>query len=144
MLEWWYQAQLWFGVAAGLLLVLMGLIGRRPSGFSLALVAGSEFGLVVQLIASITLVILGERAKLEIAKVAAALRAAGVRTDLAYGDRGVKNAMRAADRSGARVALVAGDRDIEAGTVGVKDLSTGDQVDVAIGSVVGEVVSRLT
>jgi histidyl-tRNA synthetase len=52
--------------------------------------------------------------------------------------------MRAADRSGARIALVAGDRDIEAGTVGVKDLSTGDQVDVAIGSVVGEVVSRLT
>ena len=65
MLEWWYQAQLWFGVAAGLLLVLMGLIGRKPSGFSLALVAGSEFGLVMQLIASITLVILGERAKLD-------------------------------------------------------------------------------
>ena len=64
--------------------------------------------------------------------------------DLAYGDRGIKGAMRAADRSGARIALVAGDRDIEAGTVGVKDLSTGDQVDVAIGSVVGEVVSRLT
>jgi hypothetical protein len=65
MLEWWYQAQLWFGVIAGLLLVLMGLIGRKPSGFSLALVAGSEFGLTMQLIASITVVILGERAKLD-------------------------------------------------------------------------------
>ncbi|MEN9954300.1 MAG: hypothetical protein RL028_902 [Actinomycetota bacterium] len=65
MLEWWYQAQLWFGVSAGLLLVVMGLIGRKPSGFSLALVAGSEFGLLMQLIASITLVILGERAKLD-------------------------------------------------------------------------------
>jgi len=86
---------------------------------------------------------LGERAKLEIAKVAAALRAAGVRTDLAYGDRGVKGAMRAADRSGARVALVAGDRDIEAGTLGVKDLSTGDQIDVALNDVVAEVVSKL-
>jgi hypothetical protein len=48
-----------------LLLVVMGLIGRKPSGFSLALVAGSEFGLAMQLIASITLVILGERAKLD-------------------------------------------------------------------------------
>jgi histidyl-tRNA synthetase len=86
---------------------------------------------------------LGERAKLEIAKVAAVLRSAGVRTDLAYGDRGVKNAMRAADRSGARVALVAGDRDIEAGTLGVKDLSTGDQIDVALNDVVAEVVSKL-
>jgi hypothetical protein len=65
MLEWWYQAQLWFGVVAGLLLVVMGLIGRKPSGFSLALIAGSEFGLLMQLIASITLVILGERAKLD-------------------------------------------------------------------------------
>ena len=65
MLEWWYQAQLWFGVIAGLLLVVMGLIGRKPSGFSLALVAGSEFGLAMQLIASITDVILGERAKLD-------------------------------------------------------------------------------
>jgi hypothetical protein len=65
MLEWWYQAQLWFGVVAGLLLVVMGLIGRKPSGFSLALIAGSEFGLLMQLIASITLVIMGERAKLD-------------------------------------------------------------------------------
>ena len=86
---------------------------------------------------------LGEQAKLELAKIASALRAAGVRVDLAYGDRGLKGAMRAADRSGARLALVAGDRDIEAGTVGVKDLSTGEQVDVAADSVVAEVLSRL-
>ena len=86
---------------------------------------------------------LGEQAKLELASVAAALRAAGVRVDLAYGDRGVKGAMRAADRSGAVLALVAGDRDIEAGTVGVKDLSTGRQDDVALGTVVAEVLDRL-
>jgi hypothetical protein len=65
MLEWWYQAQLGFGVVAGLLLVLMGLVGRKPSGFSLALVAGSEFGLLMQLIASITLVVLGQRAAID-------------------------------------------------------------------------------
>ena len=86
---------------------------------------------------------LGEQAKLELASVAAALRAAGVRVDLAYGDRGVKGAMRAADRSGAVLALVAGDRDIEAGTVGVKDLSTGRQDDIALGAVVAEVLDRL-
>jgi histidyl-tRNA synthetase len=87
---------------------------------------------------------LGEQAKLELARLAAALRAAGVRADLAYGDRGIKAAMRAADRSGARIALVAGDRDIDAGTVGVKDLSTGEQVDILVNSVVAEVVSRLS
>jgi len=86
---------------------------------------------------------MGEQAKIELARLAAALRAAGVRADLAYGDRGVKGAMRAADRSGARIALVAGDRDIEAGTVGVKDLSTGQQIDTPVDSVVAEVLSRL-
>ena len=86
---------------------------------------------------------LGEAAKLELARLAAALRAAGVRVDLAYGDRGVKGAMRAADRSGARLALVAGDRDIEAGTVGVKDLSTGDQVEVPLAEAVAALLEKL-
>jgi histidyl-tRNA synthetase len=86
---------------------------------------------------------LGDEAKLVLATLAGALRAAGVRVDLAYGDRGMKGAMRAADRSGARIALVAGDRDVEAGTVGVKDLATGDQVDVPVAAVVAEVSSRL-
>ena len=87
---------------------------------------------------------LGEQAKLRLAVLAGQLRRAGVRGDLSYGDRGLKAAMRAADRSGARVALVAGDRDIDAGTIGVKDLTTGEQVDVATDSVVGEVLSRLS
>ena len=86
---------------------------------------------------------LGERAKRDLAVLAAGLRAQGVRVDLAYGDRGMKGAMRAADRSGATVALVAGDRDIEAGTVGVKDLTSGEQVDIAADAVVAEVLSRL-
>jgi histidyl-tRNA synthetase len=86
---------------------------------------------------------LGEQAKLRLAVLAGQLRAAGARVDLAYGARGMKSAMRAADRSGARLALVAGDRDIEAGTIGIKDLTTGDQVEVPTDSVVAEVLSRL-
>ncbi|MBX7434062.1 histidine--tRNA ligase [Mycobacterium sp. Y57] len=86
---------------------------------------------------------LGSDAKVRLAVLAAALRAAGVRVDMAYGDRGLKGAMRAADRSGAVIALVAGDRDLEAGTVGMKSLATGEQVDVAVDDVVAEVLSRL-
>ena len=86
---------------------------------------------------------LGEAAKLELAKLAAALRANGIRVDLAYGDRSLKASMKGADRSGARLALVAGDRDIEAGTVGVKDLSNGEQTDIAVDAVVAEVLARL-
>jgi histidyl-tRNA synthetase len=87
---------------------------------------------------------LGEPAKLRLAILVAQLRALGLRVDMAYGDRGLKGAMRSADRSGAAVALVAGDRDIEAGTVGVKDLATGEQIEVPVDSVVEEVLSRVT
>lgn len=65
MLEWWYLAQVWFGVGAGSLVLIMGLLGRIPSGFSLALIAMSEFGLLMQLVASTTLVVLGQRAKID-------------------------------------------------------------------------------
>jgi len=86
---------------------------------------------------------LGEPAKLVLTTLAGRLRAAGVRVDVAYGDRGLKGAMRAADRSGARIALVAGDRDVEAGTVGLKTLQTGEQVDVGVDAVVADVLTRL-
>ncbi|ADT99767.1 histidine--tRNA ligase [Mycolicibacterium gilvum] len=87
---------------------------------------------------------LGADAKVRLAVLATQLRAAGVRVDVAYGDRSLKGAMKGADRSGASIALVAGDRDLEAGTVGVKSMATGEQVDVASDDVVAEVLSRLT
>lgn len=51
---------------------------------------------------------MGEAAKSTLVPIAHRLRAAGIRVDLAYGGRGVKGAMKAADRSGAVVALVLG------------------------------------
>jgi histidyl-tRNA synthetase len=39
--------------------------------------------------------------------------------------------------------LVAGDRDVEAGTIGVKNLATGEQVDIAVEAVLSDVLSRL-
>src|SRR6202045_2304592 len=82
----------------------------------------------------------GEDAKLDIAALAARLRAAGVRVDLAYGDRGLKATMRAADRSGASIALI---KDDDGAETKVRDLATGDQVSVAAESVVAEVLARL-
>ncbi|KJX75672.1 histidine--tRNA ligase [Mycobacterium lepromatosis] len=86
---------------------------------------------------------LGEAAKLKVAMLAGQLRAAGVRVDLVYGDRGFRGAMRAAVRSGARIALIVGDGAVEVGCVGVRDLATGEQVSVPVDSVVFEVISRI-
>ncbi|MBY6366267.1 histidine--tRNA ligase [Rhodococcoides corynebacterioides] len=86
---------------------------------------------------------LGDEAKVRLAVLAHRLRAAGVSVDLAYGDRGMKGAMKGADRSGARIALVLGDRDIEADEVGVKNLATGDQDAVPTADVVARVTALL-
>ncbi len=76
-------------------------------------------------------------------KIAHALRAAGIRVDMVYGDRGIKGSMKAADRSGARIALVLGDEDLAAGTIAVKDLSNGEQTSVAMEGVVAQIGSIL-
>ena len=61
---------------------------------------------------------LGDAARRRLVALAGALRRAGVRVDLAYGGRGLKGAMKAADRSGARYTLVLGERDLAEGAVG--------------------------
>ncbi len=75
--------------------------------------------------------------------LAAQLRRAGVRVDLAYGGRGLKGAMKAADRSGARFTLVLGERDLEAGEVGVKDMVSGEQQPVPLDAVLEQLRSAL-
>ncbi len=86
---------------------------------------------------------IGEPARRRMLQIVTALRAAGLRADLAYGHRGLKGAMKAADRSGARYALVLGERDLEAGTIAVKELSTGEQQDVALEATVSELAERI-
>ncbi|MHA6625518.1 histidine--tRNA ligase [Pseudonocardia sichuanensis] len=88
-------------------------------------------------------VALGDVAKRRLVVLAAQLRRAGVRVDLAYGGRGLKGAMKAADRSGARLTLVLGERDLEAGTIGVKDMASGEQQAVALDATVDTVVAAL-
>ena len=60
------------------------------------------------------------------------LRANGIAADMAYGGRGLKGAMKGADRSGASVALVLGDRELEAGEVTVKNLADQSQRTVSL------------
>ncbi|NLV79226.1 MAG: histidine--tRNA ligase [Rhodococcus sp.] len=82
---------------------------------------------------------MGDEAKAALVPIAHALRGAGIRVDLAYGGRGLKGAMKAADKSGAAVALVLGDRELEAGEIVLKDLRDGDQHTVPLGDVVARV-----
>jgi histidyl-tRNA synthetase len=87
---------------------------------------------------------LGEDARRKIFALVAALRTAGVSADMSFGDRGLKGALKAADRSGARFALVVGERDLTEGVAQLKDLDSGDQRAVALDAVVDEVGRTLT
>ncbi len=70
---------------------------------------------------------LGAAAKARAVVLTGGLRRSGIAADLAYGDRGLKGAMKAADRSGATYAVVLGDRDLADGVAQVKDLRDGGQ-----------------
>ena len=75
---------------------------------------------------------LGDEARRRMFLLVTELRRAGVAADMAYGGKGLKGAMKAADRSGARYAVVLGERDIAAGSAQVKDLATGEQTAVPL------------
>ena len=68
---------------------------------------------------------IGESAKRRAVVLAQELRVAGFSTDLAYGDRGLKGAMKAADKSGSRFALVLGENEIASGSAELKNMQTG-------------------
>ena len=85
---------------------------------------------------------LGE-ARTRAAVLATELRRAGVRTDLAYGGRGLKGAMKGADRSGAAFAIVIGERDLEAGVAQVKSMDTGEQTAVPLDDLSSHLIQQL-
>ena len=93
--------------------------------------------------AQVFFVPLGAEAKARSVALVGQLRAAGVAADLAYGDRGMKGAMKAADRSGAAYAVVLGDRDLEAGEAQLKDLREHAQVAVPLEALVATLKEKL-
>jgi histidyl-tRNA synthetase len=73
----------------------------------------------------------------------AELRAAGIAADRSFDGRSMKAQIKAADRSGARLALVVGDEELTAGTVGLRDLQSREQETVDRTGIVPAVLARL-
>ncbi|MGW5676892.1 histidine--tRNA ligase [Streptomyces sp. NPDC003860] len=92
---------------------------------------------------SVYAVPLGEEARRVLFGVVTRLRKAGVAADFAYGGRGLKGAMKAANRSGARYAIVAGERDLAEGHVQLKDMESGEQNPVPLSDVTEAVRRKL-
>jgi histidyl-tRNA synthetase len=92
---------------------------------------------------SVFAVPLGEEARRILFAKVTELRKNGVAADFSYGGKGLKAAMKAANRSGARYALVLGERDLAEGVVQLKDMESGEQSAIGVNEIVAELESRL-
>ena len=81
-------------------------------------------------------VALGAEARAAMVPLLASLRDAGLRVDMAYGNRGMKGAFKGADRSGAAHTLVLGEQEIAEGNCIIKNMADGQQRAVALSEVV--------
>ncbi|MFB6554603.1 MULTISPECIES: histidine--tRNA ligase [unclassified Streptomyces] len=94
-------------------------------------------------VTSVFAVPLGEEARRILFAKVTELRKNGVAADFSYGGKGLKAAMKAANRSGARYALVLGERDLAEGVVQLKDMESGEQAAIGVNEIVAELESRL-
>ncbi len=89
----------------------------------------------------VVVVTLGEGTSEVGARLAARLRRAGVSATMTYGGRSMKAQMRHANRVGAELALIVGERELADGVVELRDLAASEQRQVALADVVGELTS---
>ena len=80
---------------------------------------------------------LGEGAAVAATGLAGKLRRAGIGATLSFGGRSLKAQLRNAGRSGCRWSIIIGERDLAAGTVTLREMSSGEQREVAIDAVPG-------
>ncbi|MFJ9213706.1 histidine--tRNA ligase [Streptomyces sp. NPDC102264] len=92
---------------------------------------------------SVFAVPLGEEARRRLFAVVTELRRAGIPADFSYGAKGLKGAMKNANRSGARYTIVVGERDLAEGVAQLKDMESGEQSAVALDDLVTELTQRL-
>ena len=98
------------------------------------LAAIAENTLPVQSFSSdLFIIAMGEEFKGFALQTAAATRKSGFAVEVAFGDRSLKGAMKAADKSGARFVAVFGESERESGSVELKRMSDGTSISVKIG-----------
>ena len=75
---------------------------------------------------------LGEQARSKCFTLVDSLRKEGFVVEQNFGDRALKSAMKAADRSGARFVIVVGDSELQSGSVELKQMSNGELTSVRL------------
>lgn len=85
---------------------------------------------------------LGETARKRSFIMIQELRNQGFVVEQSYGERGLKGAMKAADKSGARFSIVVGDAEITTGSVELKDMATGEAISVTLSALASTLAEK--
>ena len=113
------------GVGLGIDRILLALEAEAQSG---QLLPGELKYIDLYVIA------LGDEARSKCFTLVDSLRKEGFVVEQNFGDRSLKGAMKAADKSGARFAIVLGDSELQSGSVELKQMSNGEQTSVRLTS----------
>ncbi len=120
---------------------LMEILGGQSLsgiGFGLgvdrALLAAQAEGVISddQFTSDLFIIPLGDEQKSVALSLAAELRGVGIRTEIAFGDRALKGAMKAADKSGSRYVVIIGGDEVLSSIVELKRMSDGTITSVKI------------
>ena len=120
---------------------LMEILGGQSLsgiGFGLgvdrALLAAQAEGVISadQFTSDLFIIPLGDDQKSVALSLATQLRSVGIRTEIAFGDRALKGAMKAADKSGSRYVVIIGDDEVASGSVELKRMTDGTITSVKI------------
>lgn len=107
-------------------------------GVDRALLAAEAEGVISVdgFVSDLFIIPLGDSAMVKALGLAMQLRNAGKVVEIAFGERGLKGAMKAADKSGARYVVVLGDNEIATKSVELKNMNSGVSTSVTIDSLI--------
>lgn len=101
-------------------------------GVDRTILAAEEEGVIPEGLGSADLFIIPLGTQEDALKIATDLRKSGKVVEIAFGDRALKGAMKAADKSGAKYVIVLGENEVQSGSVELKTMATGETKSVRI------------
>ena len=108
-------------------------------GVDRTILAAEEEGVIPTDLGNADLFIIPLGTQFEAIKIASELRTSGKIVEIAFGERGLKGSMKAADKSGAKYVLVLGETEVASGTVELKTMSSGETKSVRISDLVNAI-----
>lgn len=105
-------------------------------GVDRTILAAEEEGVIPEDLAAADLFIIPLGTQSSALEIATQLRSKGKVVEIAFGERALKGAMKAADKSGARYVVVLGENELSSGEVAIKNMKSGESKSIRISDLV--------